>query len=1226
MHSERESVFKTTHNTAAANKRHIGAQDPRSLKQYERNPGPRDRLVTAAGPSRPRNGNARIQWAPSFRNDAAKRIWQKAEDKQQRLPDAPAGQEVDSADGQRRHNAPGVHPGLVNFAGVLDALQGDTRVDMLGVPVSDEYLVPGPAERTSQGKTQVDYMRNFAEENLAFRYAQLILVFNHAPPPDLRCSMCQTPQIGRWRCAHCCVKRDFCGSCLRQAHWNNPFHIVGWWTGQHYRRAWLRDAGVAINLCPNARPGERCPASIGSTPDFALADATPPPSYGSYSTAPIRRKPCEVTSDTPLTAAVNPDSTIHLPPHFNDIDDGEREDVVFDSAPRESDAFQPIGDDEDDESYASEMDMRGGIAREAGRSSIPTKDLYGHRTLVIVHTDGIHGVGVGFCKCDGHAPEDQQLIQHGGLYPASQDRPSTAFTLQFLEYRHIDDVVCKTSPQAHMKKLRRCTEPNDPRLAPNRYSEALVASRQFEAIKNLIDFGYATQPSESPKNPSPGGLVWQCIVCPRKTPNFNNLPKAWVNNPNEWRKFVSFCYDGNFSGDHTISRRPGNNVPLFPGTGMFDHPDVVRQHMAKAVDDNDLRKMDPTFGEDDRSCHNHRAAASVGKNRSKIVDIKGIGEGQHPVDKSLDSAFQHTITDQITRVQLLYDIWCRYGVHVKERFRHSGLNWPKFREVLQGVGVWHIYGHVFECLRRFSPSYSPRSGIVDGEILETLWSLLNAVLQSCRGMSLAAREEKINMHMNDINYRKIVGMVGTLVRKLRKYSQELDVRRHHLRRLELSCDEEDIVRWEQSRKDLEERRAKDPYYADEFWTAVAPEKVDAKTSIEVRLLEGDETNGLVKAIITSLKLEEDGLRMQAQGKTWGSSLSDRRTAAIARTRFNNRRLNANLELAHILGRDAPREEDLLAARLQKILDEDEWGGDDDVSHSYHLRDKVEFRPVDLPSARPSGWRKKDCISALEQRAMDIERELRQGDMEERLQAIREGVCDQAQGYRLEIRKKKGKGKSNYESRTNAWLHVRQQTKDVRVHAAVYNNHVRRLRRLMWDDTEDATTLYKDLRMRYRFIAPNDIRCSTETYETYNNIRTRGDFRLPWFWRMNIPCNPESPDDDEINTEHRPLDDATFIGDFYRTRWINARCAVVRCEEEEFMLQGEMQTCYLGYVALAYAWRRRARLASNFDADSERYTGHRAHALQVAHSWLDLAAHAKDSFNAEVLDIITDDLQ
>ena len=137
-----------------------------------------------------------------------------------------------------------------------------------------------------------------------------------------------------------------------------------------------------------------------------------------------------------------------------------------------------------------------------------------------------------------------------------------------------------------------------------------------------------------------------------------------------------------------------------------------------------------------------------------------IKNSQHPVDKGLSNAFKHTITDQITRVQLLYDIWCRYGVHLKERFRHSGLQWPKFRELLQGVGVWHIYGHVFDCFRRFSPSYSPRSGIVDGEILETLWATLEKLASNTRSMSPAHRQEVLDLLMNDMNWKKIIQLGG----------------------------------------------------------------------------------------------------------------------------------------------------------------------------------------------------------------------------------------------------------------------------------------------------------------------------------------------------------------------------------------------------------------------------------------------------------------------------------
>lgn len=267
------------------------------------------------------------------------------------------------------------------------------------------------------------------------------------------------------------------------------------------------------------------------------------------------------------------------------------------------------------------------------------------------------------------------------------------------------------------------------------------------------------------------------------------------------------------------------------------------------------------------------------------------------------------------------------------------------------------------------------------------------------------------------------------------------------------------------------------------------------------------------------------LRMQAQGKAWGASLSDRRTAAIARTRFNNRRIKANGHLAEVMGCGRFEDAELQPARLSKLLDEDEWCEDDDSHHEYHLRAKPEFRPVALPSGRPLDSRRREHLSDEGKRAMDVEAELRLADMVERLQAVREGVCDQAQGYRLEIRNKKGKGRSNYRERTNAWLHVRAQTKDVRVHAAIYNSHVRRLHLCFWDDSPQALERYEALKTQFKLIRAEDIRCSTATYETYNDLRTRGDFRLPWFWRMR-----EAPVDDtsEVNNAGDSLDDETFI--------------------------------------------------------------------------------------------------
>ena len=113
----------------------------------------------------------------------------------------------------------------------------------------------------------------------------------------------------------------------------------------------------------------------------------------------------------------------------------------------------------------------------------------------------------------------------------------------------------------------------------------------------------------------------------------------------------------------------------------------------------------------------------------------------------------------VDRLQLLYDIWCRYGVHLRERFKRSpNMDFPEFAEVLGSVGVWHIYGHIFECYGRWSNLYARRTGIVDGEILETLWSILNDILESCCGMSLAHREEVINLFQSDSNLKKTLAM------------------------------------------------------------------------------------------------------------------------------------------------------------------------------------------------------------------------------------------------------------------------------------------------------------------------------------------------------------------------------------------------------------------------------------------------------------------------------------
>ena len=48
------------------------------------------------------------------------------------------------------------------------------------------------------------------------------------------------------------------------------------------------------------------------------------------------------------------------------------------------------------------------------------------------------------------------------------------------------------------------------------------------------------------------------------------------------------------------------------------------------------------------------------------------------------------------------------------------------------------------------------AGEVEGEILETLWSKMDEVAPLTQAMSVAHRQEVLDDHMNDSNWRKMI--------------------------------------------------------------------------------------------------------------------------------------------------------------------------------------------------------------------------------------------------------------------------------------------------------------------------------------------------------------------------------------------------------------------------------------------------------------------------------------
>jgi hypothetical protein len=119
----------------------------------------------------------------------------------------------------------------------------------------------------------------------------------------------------------------------------------------------------------------------------------------------------------------------------------------------------------------------------------------------------------------------------------------------------------------------------------------------------------------------------------------------------------------------------------------------------------------------------------------------------------------------IKRSLLVYDIFCQWRVNFDTRVKGSPyLSIPEGMTITGGIGDFHVKGHVDECFARFALTFIVGTGVIDGEIVETLWSVLNETSRSAKGATLAHRNEILDDHMNHSNWKKLIGMGALLLR------------------------------------------------------------------------------------------------------------------------------------------------------------------------------------------------------------------------------------------------------------------------------------------------------------------------------------------------------------------------------------------------------------------------------------------------------------------------------
>jgi hypothetical protein len=123
------------------------------------------------------------------------------------------------------------------------------------------------------------------------------------------------------------------------------------------------------------------------------------------------------------------------------------------------------------------------------------------------------------------------------------------------------------------------------------------------------------------------------------------------------------------------------------------------------------------------------------------------------------------------RALLVYDVICQWSKHFRERVVKSPkLTIPRELNISFGIGDFHLHGHIRECFARFFLGYIEGAGIIDGEIIETLWASLNNIAPSTQNASLAHRAEVLNDHMNYSNWKKLTNIGQSLLKSFNNTS------------------------------------------------------------------------------------------------------------------------------------------------------------------------------------------------------------------------------------------------------------------------------------------------------------------------------------------------------------------------------------------------------------------------------------------------------------------------
>ncbi|KAK0484153.1 hypothetical protein EDD18DRAFT_1311916 [Armillaria luteobubalina] len=261
----------------------------------------------------------------------------------------------------------------------------------------------------------------------------------------------------------------------------------------------------------------------------------------------------------------------------------------------------------------------------------------------------------------------------------------------------------------------------------------------------------------------PGELVLCCPACPH--PHVN-LPDGWEK---RWLYRLFIAVDANFRLCRLNVSDELNDPSLNQGYAYF-----VEEQGFKAY----LKEYGDIIPEEEKStCNNHDAVKLANSRGGKGAAATGVGAvvcGRHDMKRPLSVGdlqkgerylnMDYFILSMLTcdtppDLVISYDIACQWH---KNFFVHMGKYPAQLRlhqtegNILYLVPKFHLPAHILKCHNDFSFNFSAKVGRTDGEAPERGWAAMNALANSMKEMGPGSRQDTLDDHFGDYNWRKIV--------------------------------------------------------------------------------------------------------------------------------------------------------------------------------------------------------------------------------------------------------------------------------------------------------------------------------------------------------------------------------------------------------------------------------------------------------------------------------------